>query len=78
MRGYRLSGTAYGPVGLPISQQEIELPPIVPGSEVMVNVTFASVAEISHIVFDVLRPTGHSAYSLKWRELGPDLAAAKG
>ncbi len=68
MRGYRLLGTAYGSAGRPINQQEIELALIEPGSEVMVALTFDSVSEVSHIVFDVLRPTGHSAYSLKWHE----------
>jgi hypothetical protein len=67
LRGYKLRGIFYGEGDIPIERQEVELPEIASGSETTVDLTFGQVAAPLHIRFDVLRPTGFSAYSTDWK-----------
>lgn len=62
LRGYRLRGTYFGYGQIPIEQQEASLPELKPGSEASLALKFAG-ARPEKIQFDVLRPTGFSAYT---------------
>jgi beta-glucuronidase len=67
LRGYKLRGVFYGEGDVPIERQEVELPEIAAGSEATVDLTFSQSDVPLHVTFDVLRPTGFSAYSLNWK-----------
>jgi hypothetical protein len=67
IRGYKLRGIFYGEGDVPVERQEAELPEIVPGGEVTIDLAFSQTGVPLHITFDVLRPTGFSAYSHNWR-----------
>jgi len=67
LRGYKLTGIFYGQGGVPMERQEVELPEIIPGAEVTVDLAFTQTGAPQHVAFDVLRPTGFSAYSRIWK-----------
>ena len=67
IRGYKLRGVFYGEGDVPIERQEAELPEIVPGGEITVELAFSQTGVPLHVTFDVLRPTGFSAYSRNWK-----------
>jgi len=67
LRGYKLRGTFYGGGDIPIERQEVELPEIASGTEKTVELTFSQSGVPLRIKFDVLRPTGFSAYSRDWK-----------
>jgi beta-glucuronidase len=67
LRGYKLRGIFYGEGDIPVERQEVELPEIASGSETTVDLTFAQAAAPVRVKFDVLRPTGFSAYSTDWK-----------
>jgi len=67
LRGYRLRGTFYGEGNIAIERREVELPEIASGSETTVDLTFSQSDVPLHVTFDVLRPTGFSAYSRNWK-----------
>ena len=67
IRGYKLRGVFYGEGDVPIERQEAELPEIVPGGEITVDLAFSQTGVPLHVTFDVLRPTGFSAYSRNWK-----------
>jgi beta-galactosidase/beta-glucuronidase len=69
LRGYKLRGTFYGQGGIPVERQEIELPDTAGGSETTRNLTFSGSEAPRQVRFDVVRPTGFSAYSLSWKPL---------
>jgi len=56
----------YGYGQIPIEQQELPLPDLAPGQEVELRIGFAE-DRPEYIQFDVLRPTGFSAYSQVWQ-----------
>ena len=66
LRGYRLRGTYFGYGQIPIEQQEASLPELKPGSEASLELKFAG-AQPEKIQFEVLRPTGFSAYTRVWK-----------
>jgi beta-galactosidase len=66
LRGYRLRGTYFGYGQIPIEQQEAALPELEPGGEAALAMSFAD-ARPEKIQFDVLRPTGFSAYTRIWK-----------
>ncbi|HEY6991554.1 MAG TPA: glycoside hydrolase family 2 TIM barrel-domain containing protein [Bryobacteraceae bacterium] len=66
LRGYRLRGVYFGYGQIPIEQQETALPELKPGSEAALEIHFAD-AQPEKIQFDVLRPTGFSAYTRLWK-----------
>jgi len=66
LRGYRLRGAYFGYGQIPIEQQEAALPELKPGSEAALEIHFAD-AQPEKIQFDVLRPTGFSAYTRIWK-----------
>jgi beta-glucuronidase len=67
LRGYKLRGTFYGEGEIPIERQEVELPEVAPGSESTAALTFGQSGVPLHVKFEVLRPTGFSAYSCDWK-----------
>jgi beta-galactosidase len=67
LRGYKLRGTFYGEGDIPVERQEAELPEIAPGTETTVDLTFSQSGVPLLVKFDVLRPTGFSAYSRNWK-----------
>jgi beta-galactosidase len=67
IRGYKLRGIFYGEGDVPIERQEVELPEIIPGAEVTVDLAFRQTGMPLHVTFDVLRPTGFSAHSRNWK-----------
>ena len=67
LRGYKLRGTFCGEGGIPIEQHEVELPEIAAGNETTVDLIFSQAAVPLHVKFDILRPTGFSAYFRNWK-----------
>jgi len=67
LRGYKLGGIFYGEGDIPVERQEVELPEIASGSETIVELTFSQSDVPLHVKFDLLRPTGFSAYSWNWK-----------
>jgi beta-galactosidase len=66
LRGYRVRGTYFGYGEIPIEQQEVRLPDLKPGEEATLVVSFAD-KQPEKIQFEVLRPTGFSAYTQIWK-----------
>jgi hypothetical protein len=66
LRGYRLRATYFGYGQIPIEQRESPLPDLEPGSEAALAVSFSD-RQPEKIQFDVLRPTGFSAYTQIWK-----------
>ena len=67
LRGYKVRGLLFGQGNIPVERQEVELPDAAPGSETKLELAFAQTKAPTHVVFDVLRPTSFSAYSLDWK-----------
>jgi beta-glucuronidase len=66
LRGYKLRGVYYGFGDIPSERKEIELTDVAPGQELNLTLEFSE-SRPSKIEFDVLRPTGFSAYSCIWK-----------
>ncbi|MGH9695442.1 MAG: hypothetical protein ACRD5Z_14930, partial [Bryobacteraceae bacterium] len=66
LKGYQVRGTYFGYGEIPIEQQEVALPDLKPGEEATLMVSFAG-KQPEKIQFDVLRPTGFSAYTQIWK-----------
>jgi len=67
LRGYKLRGTFYGEGDTPIERHEVELPEIAAGNETTVDLTFSQSDVPLHVKFDILRPTGFSAFTKTWK-----------
>ena len=67
LRGYRLRGLFFGQGNVPVERQEVEMPDAAPGSETKLEVAFSQSESPMHLQFDVMRPTGFSAYLLDWK-----------
>jgi beta-glucuronidase len=67
LRGYRLRGIFYGSDEIPLECHEIELPEIAAGAESTAALTFNQSGIPLHVKFEVLRPTGFSAYTRDWK-----------
>lgn len=66
LRGYRLRGVYFGYGQIPIEQREVALPDLTPGQEAALTMSFAG-RQPEKIQFDILRPTGFSAYTQIWK-----------
>jgi beta-glucuronidase len=66
LRGYKIRAVSFGDGDVPVERKEMPLPDLPAGSEANMRVEWASVEPI-RIVFDVLRPTGYSAWTTEWR-----------
>jgi hypothetical protein len=67
LHGYKLRAVFYDQGGIPVELQEVEMPEVEPGTEAKVDLAFTQSEAPLHVRFDVLRPTGFSAYSLDWK-----------
>jgi len=67
LRGYRLCSTFYGQGDIPVELQEVEIPELPPASSARLEVKFTPSEVPTCIRFEVMRPTGFSAYSLLWK-----------
>jgi len=50
----------------PIEQQEVALPDLKPGEQAALGMSFAG-RQPEKVQFDILRPTGFSAYTQIWK-----------
>jgi len=66
LRGYKLRAVYYGYGEIPVECKEVALPDLAPGQETTMNLGFAESTPL-RMEFEVLRPTGFSAYSLEWK-----------
>jgi beta-glucuronidase len=67
LRGYKLRGLFFGQGNIPVERQEVEMPDAAPGSETKVELAFSQSESPRHLQFDVVRPTGFSAYLFDWK-----------
>jgi beta-galactosidase len=67
LRGYKLRATFYGPGEIPLERQQLDLQEIAPGMETTAALTFTQSAVPLLVKFEILRPTGFSAYSCDWK-----------
>jgi beta-galactosidase len=67
LRGYKLRGIFYGQGEVPVERQEVELPDVPSGGDAKVELKFTQSSVPLHVRFDVMRPTGFSAYCLDWK-----------
>jgi beta-glucuronidase len=67
LRGYKLCSTFYGQGGIPVELQEVEISELPPASLARLEVKFTQSEVPTSIRFEVMRPTGFSAYSLEWK-----------
>jgi len=67
LRGYKLRGLFFGQGNIPVERQEVEIPDAAPGSETKLELAFSQSEPAMHVQFDVVRPTGFSAYLLDWK-----------
>jgi beta-galactosidase len=67
LRGYKLCSTFYGQGDIPVELQEAEIPELPPANSARLEVKFSQSEVPTCIRFDVMRPTGFSAYSLEWK-----------
>jgi len=67
LRGYKMQGIFYGAGDIPVERQEVELSEIASSGETTINLKFGQSGAPRHVKFDVLRPTGFSAYSKTWK-----------
>jgi hypothetical protein len=67
LRGYKLRGTFYGASEIPLERQEVELLEIAAGAETIAALTFSQAGVPQLVKFEVLRPTGFSAYTYDWK-----------
>ena len=67
LSGYKLRGILYGQGLIPVEYREVELAEISPGTEVKVDLAFSQGGVPLRVTFDVVRPTGFSAFSLDWK-----------
>lgn len=67
LRRYKLRGIFYGEGEIPVELQEIDLADVSPGVDVHIELKFTQSSVPLRIEFDVLRPTGFSAYNLEWK-----------
>ena len=71
MRGYRLRGILYGQGDIPVEAQESNVPDLAPGQSTELRLKFCATDVPLRVRFDVIRPTGFSAYSVEWRPPAP-------
>jgi len=67
LSGYRLRGVSYSQAGIPLEQQEVALPNLAPDSETQTELSIRQPETLVRVQFDIIRPTGFSAFSLVWK-----------
>ena len=66
VEGYKLRAVYYGYGDIPIERKEVELPNLAPGESSTLEIAFADNLPW-RVQFDILRPTGFSAFTLQWK-----------
>ena len=66
LHSYKLRARAYGHGDIPVERLEAALPTMNPGQAATVSVAFREPSPIK-VLFDVMRPTGWSAYNYEWK-----------
>jgi beta-glucuronidase len=66
IRGYKLRGIYHGYGDIPVERREFDLPELAAGEDTTLGVSFAEAMPL-RVEFDVIRPTGFSAYSHQWK-----------
>lgn len=64
--GYILRAVCFGQGGIPVERKEVTIPDLAPGESATLRFSFQEAAPLS-VQFDVMRPTGFSAYTLEWK-----------
>ena len=67
LRDYRVRAIYYGVGTVPLERQEAALPSLPPGSEAHAELAFTQSNTPTCVQFDVIRPTGFSAFSFVWK-----------
>jgi beta-glucuronidase len=67
LRGYKLRGILYGQGDIPVEALESGVPDLAPGQSADLPLKFRATDVPIRIRFDVMRPTGCSAYSVEWK-----------
>jgi hypothetical protein len=67
LRGYKLRGILYGQGDIPVEALESGVPDLAPGQSADLPLKFRATDVPMRIRFDVMRPTGCSAYSVEWK-----------
>ena len=67
LRGYKLRGVFYGQGAIPVERQEVEIQDLLPSASAEFVLKFQQPGSPIAIRFDVVRPTGFSAFSLDWK-----------
>jgi beta-galactosidase len=66
LKGYSVRGVLYSDGNIPVEQLVIRLADLRPGQELTLPLKFSE-PRPWHVRFDVLRPTGFSAFSFNWK-----------
>jgi beta-galactosidase len=66
LRGYKVLGVFYAQGNIPVELQDVEVPELAPGKDVKLDLTFKQSEVPLRVQFDMLRPTGFSAFSVDW------------
>jgi beta-glucuronidase len=64
--GYKLRGIFYGYGEIPVEQRDVDVPDLTPGKDASLKIAFTERQPL-RICFEILRPTGFSAYSHEWK-----------
>jgi beta-galactosidase len=66
LTGYKLRGILYGFARIPLECRETPLPALSPGQSISVPLRFEQKDGATRVEFDVMRPTGFSAFTTVW------------
>jgi beta-glucuronidase len=66
LTGYTLRGILYGFARIPLECRETPLPVLSPGQSISVPLRFEQKDGSTRVEFDVMRPTGFSAFTTVW------------
>jgi hypothetical protein len=66
LEGYKLRAVVYGLGDIPQERFEVAIPRLAPGQQVSLPIALKDKAPM-RVQFDVLRPTGFSAWMHQWR-----------
>jgi beta-glucuronidase len=66
LRGYKMVGVFYAQGNIPAELQKVEVPELAPGKYVKLDLAFKQSEAPLRVRFELLRPTGFSAWSVDW------------
>ena len=68
LRGYKLRGVFYGQGHIPVEMQEVAVPELAPGKDLILDLIFEQSEAPVKVQFDITRPSGFSTYSSDWSD----------